>query len=151
VPPERDLSPAPWETAAELYGPATLFHGAHFQVLKSVDGISATHARATLVSPRETGWDGAWLCEPAALDGALQLAVLFGIHRGPGMTLPMRIDRVVYRPEREPGLFHCDFVERRRTHEGLLCDLSLSSTSGTRVIDLLGVELFVLPNGTTAS
>jgi NADP-dependent 3-hydroxy acid dehydrogenase YdfG len=145
--PDPELGSSPWGRA-ELYSPSTLFHGEHFQVLRSVDGISATHARATLSGTRDAGWAGEWHSEPAALDGALQLALLFGIHGGVGQTLPMRIERVSYFPDREPGPIRCDLVERKRTREGLSCDLSLTDSVGASVLDLHGVELFVVPHGT---
>ncbi len=149
--PPGELASSPW-SAEELYGPSTLFHGSHFHVLDRVDGISSTHARATVRSTRDAGWPNAeWHAEPAALDGALQLAILFGIHGGGGPTLPMRIESVIYRPGHDTGPIHCELFGRSRTRERLLCDVSLAGAGGERVLDLVGVEMFAMPSGTTAS
>lgn len=148
-PPLAHLAPGPWATADDLYGPTTLFHGEHFKVLRSLDGISPTGARATLSIPENGGWNGEWLCEPPVVDGALQLALLFGLHGGAGPSLPMGIERVVCR-NRGAGLLRCELTERRRTPEGLHCDLAVTDAGGAPVVDLIGVQMFVVPSGTTA-
>jgi hypothetical protein len=141
----------PWDGPA-LYGPSSLFHGRHFQVLRSVDGISPHGARGTLASTGQAGWPGdGWRVDPAALDGALQLAFLFGLRAGGGPSLPMRIARLVVHRRGDAGPLRCDLTQRERTRERLLCDLSLASGAGEPVADLLGVEMFTVPSGTTAS
>ncbi len=145
------LPASPW-TRADLYGPSTLFHGAHFQVLRSIDGMSMTEAHGMLVGTREAGWpDQEWYADPAALDGALQLAILFGLHSGGATTLPLRIARVVYHRTTESGPIRCALKERHRTKERLLCDLSLAHAGGENLADLIGVEMFTVPSGTTVA
>jgi hypothetical protein len=140
----------PWDGPA-LYGPSSLFHGSHFQVLRSIDGVSPDGARGTLSSTGQAGWPGGWRVDPAALDGALQLAFLFGLRGGGGPSLPMRIARLVVHRSGDAGPLRCDLRQRERTRERLLCDLSLASGAGEPVADLLGVEMFTVPSGTTAS
>jgi hypothetical protein len=146
-----DLLESPW-SAADLYKPETLFHGPAFQVLRSVEGVSSTRARALLGGARDVGWpaDG-WLSDAAALDGALQLALLFGLHAGSGQTLPMRIGRIVYEHRTGPGPFRCELTECGRTKERSVYDLSLTDAHERRFAELSGVEMFALPSNTTAS
>jgi len=147
---EPDPPRDPWDGPA-LYGPASLFHGSHFQVLRSIDGISQDRARATLVSTGQAGWPvDDWHVDPAALDGALQLAFLHALRFGGGPSLPMRIAHVVVHRGCDAGPRSCDLVLRERTKERLLCDLSLASAAGEPVAELVGVEMFTVPSGTTA-
>jgi len=44
----------------------------------------------------------------------------------------------------------CNADMPRLLPERLLCDLSLASASGEPVADLLGVEMFAVPSGSTA-
>jgi hypothetical protein len=139
--------------AGELYGPSTLFHGPHFQVIKSVDAMSETSARATLATTQDVGWPASgWHTDPAALDGALQLAILFGLQGGGATTLPMRIERVVLPAKQKAaaGPVRCRLTRRHRSPERLLCDLSLTRGDGSTLADLIGVEMFAVPSGTTA-
>jgi hypothetical protein len=140
----------------ELYGPKTLFHGPHFQVIRSVDAMSPEGARATLATTQDVGWPTdtmAWHTDPAALDGALQLAILFGLQGGGATTLPMRIARVVLPAKHEaaPGPIRCELTQRHRSPERLLCDLSLTRGDGSKLADLLGVEMFALPSGSSTA
>ncbi len=147
---EMKLSSSPWKNT-ELYGPETLFHGPHFHVLERVEGISPDHARAAVTSTRHAGWTGEWHGEPAAFDGAIQLALLFALHGGLGHTLPMRVDRVVVRAGDILGTLRCDLTKRSLTQDSLSCDISLSNATGARVLDLHGLEIFMVPSGSTAS
>jgi hypothetical protein len=146
-----DLAESPW-SAADLYQPGTLFHGPAFQVLRSVEGMSSQSARALLGGARDVGWpaDG-WLSDAAALDGALQLALLSGLHAGSGQTLPMRIGRVLYEHRSGPGPFRCELTVSRRSKERSVYELSLTDAEERRFAELSGVEMFTLPSNTTAS
>jgi acyl transferase domain-containing protein/NADP-dependent 3-hydroxy acid dehydrogenase YdfG len=140
-------------TMSELYGPSTLFHGPDFQVIRSVDSMSQNGARATLATTHDVGWPtNGWHTDPAALDGALQLAILFGLQGGGATTLPMRIARVVLPAKQQAaaGPVRCQLTQRHRSPERLLCDLSLTRGDGSKLADLIGVEMFAVPSGTTA-
>ena len=129
-----------------------MFPGTHSQVRRTLDGVSPDGATGTLASTGQGGWPGdGWQVDPAALDGALQLAFLFGLRGGGGPSLPMRIARLVVHRNGDAGPLRCDLTQRERTQERLLCDLSLASGAGEPVADLLGVEMFTVPSGTTAS
>lgn len=147
--PDGDPPHEPWDGPA-LYGPSSLFHGPQFRVVRSVDAVSRDRARGTLAAAGAAGWsaDGLRL-DPAAIDGALQLAMLFGLRAGGGPRLPLRIERMVFHHNAD-GELRCELTQRSRSQERLLCDLSLASATGQRVADLIGVELFTVPSGSTA-
>ncbi len=86
--PQLDLEP--W--SSEIYDGHVLFHGADFQVIKSLDGVSEQGIAATLSSTHQVGWHGShWRTDPAALDGGLQLALLWSKHVLGGASLPMSV------------------------------------------------------------
>jgi hypothetical protein len=144
---ELDLQPSPWKSA-ELYGLETLFHGPSFQVIRHLEGISERGARATLVGTGDCGWPGGpWCADPAALDGSLQLAFLFGLRNGGRSLLPMRASRVVYSPGPSTGAIRCQLVVHDNSAERLVCDLSLER-GGVPMATLEGVEMFTAPTGT---
>jgi hypothetical protein len=154
APPVADVPRQPWDGPA-FYSPSSLFHGLHFQVLRSIDAVSESGASGTLSSARDLGWPrDVWHADPAALDGALQLAFLFGLRSGGGPSLPMRIARLVVHGGAggaDTGPLRCELTQRERSRERLLCDLSLTSAEGRPLADLVGVEMFAIPSGTTAS
>ena len=118
-------------------------------VVRSVDAVSRDRARGTLATAGAAGWPADLHIDPAAIDGAFQLAMLFGLRGGGGPRLPLRIERLVFHHSLD-GELRCELTERSRSQERLLCDLSLASTSGEPVADLVGVEMFAVPSGTTA-
>jgi NADP-dependent 3-hydroxy acid dehydrogenase YdfG len=152
VPPmsaDLELQPSPWKHS-ELYGLEALFHGPLFQVIRRVDGISERGARATLVGTGDSGWPGGpWCADPAALDGGLQLAFLFGLRNGGRQLLPMRASRVLYSPSPATGPIRCQLVAHDHTPERLVCDLSLEREGGAPLAKLEGVEMFTVPTGTS--
>jgi hypothetical protein len=151
LPPGADVLRQPWDGPA-FYSPLSLFHGLHFQVLRSIDGISESGASGTLSSALDLGWpQDVWQADPAALDGALQIAFLFGLRSGGGPSLPMRIARLVVHRGADAGPLRCELTRRERSKERLLCDLSLTSAEGRPLADLLGVEMFAIPSGTTTA
>src|SRR5262249_9541320 len=146
--PEGEPPREPWDGPA-LYGPASVFPGPQFRVVRSVAAVSRDRARGTLAGAGAAGWPTDLHIDPAAIDGAFQLAMLFGLRGGGGPRLPLRIERLVFHHSPD-GELRCELTERSRNQERLLCDLSLASTSGEPVADLLGVEMFAVPSGTTA-
>jgi hypothetical protein len=145
-----ELGESPWQ-GAELYSPSTLFHGHDFQVIRSVDGLSPRGARATLSGTSDVGWPTeAWETDPAAVDGALQLAILCGLG-SLGQTLPLRIGKVGYAGHAAAGPIQCALLVRSQTPERVVCDITLAGSDGARIADLVDVEMYAVPSGTTAS
>ena len=146
----QELAPSTW-SQAELYAADTLFHGPHFQVIRAIDGISAEGARATLTATADAGWPTeAWETDLAAVDGALQLAILCGL-RSLGATLPLRIGKIGYSAVPTTGPIHCALLVRSQTPERIVCDIALASESGAPIVDLVDVEMYAVPTGTTAN
>lgn len=148
-----ELAKSPWETS-DIYSPKTLFHGQDFQVIQSIEGLSTKGARATLSGTSSVGWPSErWETDPAAVDGALQLAILCGLH-AIGQTLPLRIGKIGYTGaslQGDRGPIRCALLVRKQTPEQVICDITLAGSDGTPIVDLVDVEMYKVPSGTTAN
>jgi hypothetical protein len=93
-----------------------LFHGPCFQVIENIDGLSSVGARAQVLTTRPANWlpntaagDHQWLFDPAVVDAAAQMAILWARSFRDETPLPTRFGRVVrYRetlPERVNMVF----------------------------------------------
>ncbi|MEW2546752.1 SDR family oxidoreductase [Streptomyces sp. NPDC047002] len=152
----QEAAPEPWETPrgpaaeglGEVYDGRVLFHGPRFQALRSVLLVSAHGAEATVAGVRELEWPGGhWHTDPAAVDGALQLALLWARQALGGATLPMAVAECrVHRGGPVEGTVRC-VVRGRKVHEtGARCDAALLGQDGTPWVELLGVELVRRPD-----
>ena len=74
-----------------------LFHGPHFQAIQEVEGISGEGLVARVrTNPKVSDWiahpvRSDWVADPLAVDAALQLGILWGIHELGKPSLPMAI------------------------------------------------------------
>ena len=144
------LGESPWQ-ATEIYSANTLFHGRDFQVIRTVDGVSPIGARATLASTADLAWpNDAWETDPAAIDGALQLAILCGIP-AIGPTLPLRIGRIGYTGGVVTSPIHCALLVRSQSPERVVCDITLVGSDGATIADLVDVEMYAVPSGNTTN
>jgi acyl transferase domain-containing protein/NADP-dependent 3-hydroxy acid dehydrogenase YdfG len=138
--------------AGLLYGPDRLFHGPRFQVLDAVSALSPRGGRATLKGTAELGWPGGpWRSDPAALDGALQLALLSSLAAGLGPTLPLAVARVILHERRGGGPLTCVLETRSRSAERAVFDAQIAAADGAPLVDLRGLEMFVAPSGTSGA
>jgi acyl transferase domain-containing protein/NADP-dependent 3-hydroxy acid dehydrogenase YdfG len=152
APPSPTLA---WNTPAGLvplpspYDDDTLFHGPRLRVIRPAPEVGTAGAAGVIASSRALGWERrSWQLDPAAVDGALQLAVLWARHAGAGRTLPMAIGECrVYRPGAADDEYRCVVLARRVTDSGASCDVALIGTGGTPWLELLGVELVRRPDG----
>ncbi|MDT0609143.1 SDR family oxidoreductase [Streptomyces lancefieldiae] len=149
--------PEPWGAGPEEtdttdrpvpYGGRTLFHGPRFQALRALRGVGAHGAEATVVGVAGLGWGGDhWQTDPAAVDGALQLALVWAEHVLADAALPMavaecRIHRRGPAPDSLRGV-----VRARKVHDtGARCDVALVDPDGALRAELLGVELVRRPD-----
>jgi acyl transferase domain-containing protein len=144
--PEPTVGPSPWPHAA-VYS-ELLFHGPAFRVVTAVEGLGADAAAARLVGGAAMGWpDEGWQLDVAALDGGLQLAVLWG-HQVLGQaSLPMGVQRF-RRHAAGPmdGPIRC--VMRGRTPSGhrAVTDLWFLGPDGRVLAELSGVETVARPD-----
>jgi len=130
--------------AREVYDEGRLFHGGDFHVIRSLDGVSNAGAAATIVGVDEQGWPGApWITDPAALDGGLQLAAAWGVHRTGQHFLPTRIGRVRWiggAPASAP--LRCELSSRLIGRDKMVSELVFTSADGRLIALLDGLEMF---------
>lgn len=138
----------------DIYQSPALFHGPRFHALQRIE-LSANGADADVAGVSELGWgDGPWWTEPAAVDGALQAAVLWVSRTAGAATLPMGIDRFrVHRVGPAVGPLRCLVRAGEVTDDHICCDIALFDPDGEPRVELLGVSLIRRPDitGTAAS
>jgi acyl transferase domain-containing protein/acyl carrier protein len=127
----------------EIYDGHVLFHGPRFQSLLSVEGLADTGAAGTVAGAAKLGWQTRdWQIDPAAADGGLQLACLWGERVLGGRCLPMAIGETrVHRPGVRPEISRCLLRARKVHHSDALCDIALIGSDGTPVLEMLGVDV----------
>ena len=103
--------PRPDRPGRELYG-HELFHGPYFAAIQAVRQVGETGAAAALLGSHALGWQaGSWRLDPALIDGALQLARVWGYANLHKPTLPTACERLTIW---QPGV-------RRKRHAALYC------------------------------
>jgi hypothetical protein len=134
-----------------LYGPDRLFHGPAFQVLSELRALSPDGGVASVRGTMDAGWPGGpWRTDPAAIDGALQVALLASLAAGMGPTLPLRIAEVTASEPQAGGPITCVVEMRSRSAERAIFDAWLTGPRGEQVAALRGIEMFLAPSGTAA-
>jgi len=151
-----DVAPAGWAVPTDLkpvwpdvYDGWMLFHGPQFQVIQEVHGISESGAAAVLTGGGDRGWNHAtWHTDPAAVDGGLQVAVLWAKQVLGCATLPMGVAE--YRTF-STGLYNgptrCVVRARDVWSGGAECDIGYLAEDGTVRAELFGVSLVPRPPG----
>jgi hypothetical protein len=142
------LEPLDGPDGADPYDGELLFHGPLFHCLRTLHGVSEHGAEATVAGVAALEWPGDhWPLDPAAVDGALQLALLWARRALGAATLPMAVAECrVHRPGPVDGTVRC-VVRGRRTHgTGARCDAALIDADGAVRLELLGVELVTRPS-----
>jgi hypothetical protein len=149
-------SPRAWSTpdpmgesfTGPVYEAAELFHGPHFRVLQRVRGLSRRGAEARVAGVRAIGWPGGpWWTDPAAIDGALQAAVLWARHATGAATLPMSVDALrVHHAGPAPGTLRCLVHATSIAADQSRCDIALLDEDGEVRTELLGVSLIRRPD-----
>jgi NADP-dependent 3-hydroxy acid dehydrogenase YdfG len=131
-----------------IYGTPVLFHGPDFQVLRRVESLSRDGAEASIAGVRAIGWPGGpWWTDPAAIDGALQTAVLWARHATGDATLPMGMDTLrVHRTGPAPGTLRCLVRGTSAAADQTRCDIALLDSDGAVRTELLGVNLIRRPD-----
>lgn len=133
-----------------IYDGHVLFHGPSTQTLRRIESIGPGGAVGEVVGGQDAGWpDERWRIDPAALDGAIQLAVVWAYERIGHATLPMSVREAGFhgRGGLEPGVLRC-VVRAVSTHaHGAVCDVRLlrPGDDGLVVAALDGLELVARP------
>ena len=135
-----------------VYAESALFHGPGFHALRRVEGMSPEGAEAQVIGVRALGWpDGPCWTDPAAIDGALQAAVLWARHVTGDATLPMGVDALrVHRAGPAPGALRCLVRAAASAADQTRCDLVLLDEDGEARAELFGVSLIRRPDMASA-
>jgi NADP-dependent 3-hydroxy acid dehydrogenase YdfG len=148
TPPARTPEPAlgSWK-GDPIYDGHVLFHGPSFQVIRHVDGVSREGITGSIAGAREQGWaNEPFRIDPAAVDGALQFALLWARDVLGGATLPMSLASFESFVDGLPeGPIRC-VVHGREVHESrAVCDVILEDAAGRTIAALRGVETILRP------
>ncbi|MFI5782866.1 SDR family NAD(P)-dependent oxidoreductase [Nocardia sp. NPDC051570] len=133
---------------AEMYAGSVLFHGPSFQAICEIEGATAAMAAGTVLGVHRLGWPvEPWRIDPAAVDGAIQLALVWAEQALGTTTLPMSVRECRFHPlpwDDKP--LRC--VVRAVTVDDTVahCDVVLTRTDGTTVAELSGLELVARPH-----
>jgi len=136
------------ENVRAQYNPKGNFHGAEFQVLRSIEKVEDTEAVTTLVGVVEMGWQsGPWVTDAAALDGALQTVCMwYHMMRG-AQLLPTHLGEYVqHASQLVEGLIHCQVSCRHAGSYNTISNLQLTGPQGEIIAELRDLEMHALPN-----
>jgi acyl transferase domain-containing protein len=129
------------------YGGA-LFHGPRFRALLSAR-FAPQGASARLAGARELGWPAPGArTDPAAVDGAVQLALLWAAQELGRRSLPTHVAAVIVHEGGPPT--RCVLVPRERGAHRTLGDVLLADESGRCVVELRGLEMHAIGDGMPA-
>lgn len=134
-----------------IYDGHTLFHGPSLRVLRRIDGVGPGGATGEVAGAAESGWpDESWRTDPAALDGAIQLAVVWAYEQTGRATLPMFVRKARFRAGGlESGPLRCVVRAVSVSEQSVVCDVSLlrpTRADGEHVVAALnGLELVARP------
>jgi hypothetical protein len=132
-----------------LYDGETLFHGPSLQVLRRVEGVGPDGAVGEVAGAAEMGWpDEPWRIDPGAVDGAIQLAVVWAHEQTGRSMLPMALREARIRAVGlERGPLHCVVRAVSVGEHGAVCDVLLLTGrhDGALVAALNGLELVARP------
>ncbi|MFQ6396619.1 SDR family NAD(P)-dependent oxidoreductase [Nocardia sp. KC 131] len=132
----------------ETYDGRVLFHGPAFQVLTAVDGIARHGAAGMVTGTRGRNWPTADRnTDPAAVDGALQLATLWAEHVLGAAVLPMGITEFrLFVPGPLDSDARVVVLAGRAGGSEADCDVQVCTTNGRPLFELGGVRLIARPD-----
>jgi malonyl CoA-acyl carrier protein transacylase len=153
TPPQRDVErPAPlregsaWPWSVEEAYESHLFHGPDFQVLRSLDLLSPRGGTATVWGTGDVDWGhGPWLTNPAALDGGMQLVLLWALHHKHRQSLPTHVGAFVpYQLPPPAGPLHCELRVRESSRHEVVADVLFHDREGRPVAELRQLAMTLL-------
>jgi acyl transferase domain-containing protein/acyl carrier protein len=123
-----------------------LFHRGQFELIEQIDGISDQGISAQLRGVTAAQWPGqTWQIDAAALDGGLQMAVLYGQRMLGGPNLPTAIGELRSHATPTPGPISAVACSRRVGPAATTTDIYYSDASGRRFAEMIGVQNHALP------
>jgi acyl transferase domain-containing protein/NAD(P)-dependent dehydrogenase (short-subunit alcohol dehydrogenase family)/acyl carrier protein len=138
------LPPWGWNVA-QAYR-SMLFHGPGLRVIRSLEGVSESAATAVLEGTGSMPWPRAiWKNDVAALDGGLQLAILWGLHVAKKKSLPTKIGACRrYRNGPLSGPVYCALKAKEIQNGHTRSDISFFNKNGELTSMLCDVEMHML-------
>jgi hypothetical protein len=129
------------------YGGTTLFHGPALRAICGSPNVGTAGADGVIAGERGLGWPASTgEVDVAAVDGALQLALLWAHRAGTGDTLPMAVDEVrLHRFGAVEGEVRCVVRAVRVDDTRAICDVALVDGYGMPSVELIGVHLVRRP------
>jgi len=139
-----EIPAAPWPLSVEDAYAGMLFHGPSFAAVEHLDAFGAAGCTGRVKGRAALKWagtDGA--IDPAAVDGGLQLCLLWANLHGYPLVLPQRIRRVVlHRPFPVDGPVQCRVAARPLGATRVDFDIAYHTCDDTPVAVLEGVESY---------
>ncbi len=149
---QMDHAPtSPWGVSLEQAYSGPLFHGARFAALSRLEAVDSRGGVAIVKGTAELGWpDEPWAVDPVALDGGLQLGLLWASANKRGTMLPQRIASFVQHvaPTTAASL-RCRFMARPMSEKRIDFDFVIETMAGEVVAEMGGAEFYAL--GASAS
>lgn len=129
-----------------VYGKA-LFHTDAFQVIQSLEGVGESGITGTLNGVQKAKWSWeTWNTDVAALDGGLQMLLLWAQDRTGGSVLPMGIGKTLVHAEKPPtGIVRCVAHCRSTGESRSLANVEFFDEDGQRFTEFQDVELIHRP------
>jgi NAD(P)-dependent dehydrogenase (short-subunit alcohol dehydrogenase family) len=131
---------------SSLYRDGPLFHGPRFQVLRALDSVSASFAQARVATKQSMGWPGAYLTDPALVDGALQLALVWAFQATGERCVPMRFGAVeVALDAHQSSEVIATLVAPPISGATLRASVRVTGEAGGRILSIRDVEGYAIP------
>jgi hypothetical protein len=132
---------------SKIYDGEVLFHGPQFQTLQTVDGVSDQGSAGELVGVQTLGWSGkGWQTDAVAMDGGLQLALIWSRHVLGGRALPTGVGAYLdYGKGLPEEPIHCHLEKKQVGRNRAVCDITFSLENGDVFAELMEVETHLIP------
>ncbi len=122
-----------------------LFHGPAFQVLQDVRLHAGVGLSASVTGVIDRDWPTEdWITDPAVIDGALQLALVWSEHILGGASLPTSISLVRIHDRPRAGVL-CAALTGQGETSRVRCDVFITDANDVVIARLEGVETHALP------
>ena len=131
---------------APIYGDV-LFHSDDFQVIEGINGIGANGISGTLNGVETANWRWEdWNTDVAAMDGGLQMLLLWARENMGGAAIPMAIGEAFF-PESKPqsGRINCFAQCRTNGKNRGLANIVFQDEKNTSIAEFKNVELILRP------
>jgi len=122
-----------------------LFHGPCFQVIEDIEGLSTNGASATVKTTHPVNWinnankHDKWIFDPAVIDSAAQMGILWTRNFRDETALPTKFGRVVRYQETLPDQLYMEFELIPSQDSNLLC-------ANVYFSDIAGQMVFLIEN-----